>query len=47
MLMEQLFARFRQWLKPKPEDNMPADESEDRSSLADLARLLKESEPPG
>jgi len=45
MLME-LFVRLRQWLRPKLEDNMPSDESEDHSSLADLARLLKESEPP-
>ena len=45
MLME-LFERLRQWLKPTPEDDMPADQSEDRSMLADLARLLQESEPP-
>lgn len=45
MLME-LFERLRQWLRPRPEENVPADESEDRSMLADLARLLKESEPP-
>lgn len=45
MLME-LFERVRQWLKPKPEDDTPAGENEDHSSLAELARLLQESEPP-
>jgi hypothetical protein len=45
MLME-LFERLRQWLRPRPEENVPTDEGEDRSMLADLARLLKESEPP-
>lgn len=45
-MLTELFARLREWLKPKPEDDMPSDQSEDRSMLADLARLLKESEPP-
>jgi hypothetical protein len=45
MLME-LIERLRQWLNPKPEGDTPADENEDHSSLADLARLLTECEPP-
>lgn len=45
-MLTELFARLRQWFKSEPEDTIPVDESEDRSSLADIARLLKESEPP-
>lgn len=45
-MLAELFVRLRQWLKQKPEDSLPSDDGEDHSSLADLARLLKESEPP-
>lgn len=45
-MLTELFTRLREWLRPKLEANVPSDQSEDRSSLADLARLLKESEPP-
>jgi hypothetical protein len=45
-MFTELFARLRQWLRQKPDDEVPSNQNEDRSTLADLARLLRESEPP-
>ncbi len=41
-MLTELFARLRQWLRQKPDDDVPSNQNEDRSTLADLARLLRE-----
>jgi len=46
MNLSEFYERVREWLKPTPDIEMPKLDAEDRTSMAKLARLLDEDEPP-